>query len=92
METKIVYRDGDLYWAEDHGANTFGVFFKSKRMKKGRYIATAGSIESIQRHIWRHKMEQKHGPMPAPKGPVNIHSISKLADEYYRDLESKENL
>jgi hypothetical protein len=41
------------FHAEDHGADTAGVFYKSRRMKKPKYIATArvSDLESIKRRI-----------------------------------------
>jgi hypothetical protein len=41
------------FYAEDHGADVAGVYYKSRRMKSGRYIATArvSNIDSIRRRI-----------------------------------------
>lgn len=40
------------YYAEDHGAGVYGVFFKGKRQRKYRYIAAArDSVESVQKRI-----------------------------------------
>jgi hypothetical protein len=50
-------RPEGVYHAEDHGASTFGVFFKSRKMRRPRYIATAGNMEVIKARIeWYSKL------------------------------------
>lgn len=51
------------YYAENHGAGVWGVFFKGKRQRKYRYIATANaSVESVKARIdWHVSHVAKYG-------------------------------
>lgn len=56
MEFKTIYteeRPEGKYHAEDHGANTYGVFFLGKRCRKPKYIATTEGpgVEGVKRRI-----------------------------------------
>ena len=68
-------RSGGLYYAEDHGANVAGVFFKCNRCRKGKYVATANvnSLESIKRRIERHENPRA---APPPGTIVNIMDLN----------------
>lgn len=55
-EPKIIFtmeHKAGTFHAEDMGADTAGVFFKSRRMKRPHYIATArvSDLESVKRRI-----------------------------------------
>lgn len=69
-----------LYFVEDMGAGTLGVNFLSRRSKKPKYIATAGSLPGAVKRISNHEDEQVHPDAPREEGkngPVSIWSLGK---------------
>jgi hypothetical protein len=79
------------YTTEDAGACVV-VKAKTSRMKRFEIIAVVSkgaNVDGIvERAIWRHKMENKHGNPPSPEGVVDIMSLSSLADAYWTAKET----
>lgn len=69
-----------LYFVEDMGAGTLGVNFLSRRSKKPKYIASAGSMAGAFRRISKHEDQLVHPEAEreeGKRGPVSIYALGE---------------
>lgn len=73
-----------LYYVEDEGAGVKGVYFISRRAKKGKRLATASSMASAFRRISDHEdnlLDPKAAREEGKQGPVSIYALGQRTNE-----------
>lgn len=69
-----------LYYVDHEGAGTLGVYFMSRRMKRGDRIGTASSMAGAFRRISDHEDKLLHPEAEreeGKRGPVSIYALGQ---------------